>query len=70
MHHVRGDVQDRQGRADDAEGEAGGALPEEHGRPGRARGQARQGACADVTSSDTGHQGGQLGLGDVGVYQP
>ena len=62
MHHLRADVQDGQDGAHHAEGEEGGALPEECGRARRARGQACQGACADAQTGHTGHQGRKLDL--------
>ena len=52
MHHLRADVQDGQDGAHHAEGEEGGALPEERGRARRAGGQARQGACTDAATGN------------------
>ena len=60
MHNIWGDVQDSQGRVEDAEGEEGGPLPEEHGGAGGAGGQARQGPRSDAQTSHPGHQDGEL----------
>ena len=48
LHNIRGDVQDRPSRAEDAEGEESGSLPEEHAGASRAGGEARQGSRHDV----------------------
>ena len=60
LHNIRGDVQDRPSRAEDAEGEESGALSEEYHRAGRARGQARQGSRSDAQTGHYSNQGGVL----------
>ena len=57
LYHLRADVQDGQDGAHHAEGEEGGALPEECGRARRVGGQARQGSRSDAETGHSGHQG-------------